>query len=139
MDFIISLKKYSKIWIWTILIVDVLLLVVLPIAIADSGVSDAGSLPMNLLFVFVVASIGAIFTSFVPLLLFVFFQTKFNLESKFGKTFLYHTIASALAYIFVLFAISSFNLKNYNLIYLVVIYQLIGLILLYRQRPKSIA
>jgi len=129
-------KRFSKVWLYTILTANVLLVVGLPIMLGSKMIDDGTSLPLILLFVFVLASLGAFFGSFIPLLVFIFLHSKFNQAENRIKAVVIHTIASSLGYIAGILIVSSFSLKNNNVVLVVAMYHLIGIVFLLNDNKK---
>ena len=130
-------KRFSKVWIYTILISNIILIIGLPIMMGSKMMDDGTSLPLILLFVFVLASLGAIFGSFIPLLVFIFLHSKFNQGENKIKAIVIHTIASSLGYIAAILIVSSFSLKNNNVVLVVSIYHLFGIVFLLNDNRKQ--
>lgn len=98
---------------------------------------DGTSLPLILLFVFILASLGAFFGSFIPLIAFIFLHSKFNQSENKIKAIVIHTIASSLGYIAAILIVSSFSLKNNNVVLLVTMYHAIGIVFLLNDNRKQ--
>lgn len=123
-------KRFSKVWIYTILTTNVILVIGLPIMMGSQLIDDGTSLPLIFLFVFIIASSGAFLGSFIPLIVFIFLHSKFNQGENKIKAVVIHTIASTLGYIAAILIVSSFSLKNNNVVLLVAMYHLIGIVYL---------
>lgn len=129
-------KRFSKVWIYTILTTNVILLIGLPIMMGGQLIDDGTSLPLILLLVFIIASLGALFGSFIPLIVFIFLHSKFNQSENKTKTVVIHTIASTLGYIVAILFVSSFSLKNNNVVLVVAMYHLISIVYLLNDNKK---
>jgi len=104
---------------------------------SSSLVDDGTSLPLILLFVFVLSSLGAFFGSFIPLLVFIFLHSKFNQSENKIKALVIHTLASTLGYLAAILIVSSFSLKNSNVVLVVAMYHAIGIVLLLNDNRKQ--
>src|SRR5690606_13825114 len=91
---------------------------------------------MSLVLVFVLASLGAFFSSFIPLIIYIYFHSKFNQAESKMKARLIHAITSSVGYITTILLVNSFALKNNNIILLVLVYQLIGIVFLLYDNKK---
>lgn len=129
------IKRFSKVWIQAILTANVVLVIGLVLAFPDQVTYDS-KLPMNLIFVYVIATLGAAFGSFIPLAIFTIIHTKLNQGETKVIALVNHTMVSLLGYLIAFLFISSFSLKNNNVVFIVAIYQAFGIIFLLNDMKK---
>lgn len=127
-------KRFSFVWLKTILTVDMILLIGIPIVLKPQ--LNGEGIGMSLVLVFVLASLGAFFSSFIPLIIYIYLHSKFNQAESKMKAILIHAIASSVGYITTILLVNSFALKNNNIILLVLVYQLIGIVFLLYDNKK---
>jgi hypothetical protein len=94
------------------------------------------SLIMSLGFGFVIATIGAIFGSFIPLAIFTMVHSKINQGESKVIALVNHTMVSLVGYLIAYLFVSSFSLKNNNVVFVVVIYQAFGIVYLLNDMKK---
>ena len=123
------IKRFTKVWIQSILTANIVIIIGLPLAISDQMILDS-SLPMSLLFAFVVATLGALFGSFIPLAIYTFVHSKINQGESKVIALVNHTMVSLVGYLIAFLFVSSFSLKNNNVVFIVAIYQAFGIIYL---------
>lgn len=123
------IKRFAKVWIWSIITTNLLLLIGLPIVASDQMIMN-GTLITTLIFGFIVASIGAIFGSFIPLAIFTVVHSKINQGESKVIALVNHTMVSLLGYLIVFLFASSLSLKNNVAVYIVAIYQAFGIVYL---------
>lgn len=128
-------KRFAKVWIQTILTATLVLMLSLPIVARDNMILDS-SLIMSLGFGFVIATIGAIFGSFIPLAIFTMVHSKINQGESKVIALVNHTMVSIVGYIIAFLFVSSFSLKNNNVVFVVVIYQAFGIVYLLNDMKK---
>ena len=129
------IKRFSKVWIQSILTANVVLVIGLVLAFPDQVTYDS-KLPMNLVFVYAIATLGAAFGSFIPLVIFTLVHTKLNQGETKVIALVNHTMVSLLGYLIAFLFISSFSLKNNNVVFIVAIYQAFGIIYLLNDMKK---
>lgn len=123
------IKRFAKVWIQTILTATLVLMLSLPIVASDNMILDS-SLIVSLGFGFVIATIGAIFGSFIPLAIFTMVHSKINQGESKVIALVNHTMVSLLGYLIVFLFASSLSLKNNVAVYIVAIYQAFGIVYL---------
>lgn len=129
------IKRFAKVWIQTILTATLVLMLSLPIVASDNMILDS-SLIVSLGFGFVIATIGAIFGSFIPLAIFTMVHSKINQGESKVIALVNHTMVSIIGYIIAYLFVSSFSLKNNNVVFVVVIYQAFGIVYLLNDMKK---
>jgi hypothetical protein len=129
------IKRFSKVWIQSILTANVVLVIGLVLAFPDQVTYDS-KLPMNLVFVYAIATLGAAFASFIPLAIYTVVHTKLNQGETKVIALVNHTMVSLLGYLIAFLFISSFSLKNNNVVFIVAIYQAFGIIYLLNDMKK---
>ena len=129
------IKRFTKVWIQSILTANIVIIIGLPLAISDQMILDS-SLPMSLLFAFVVATLGALFGSFIPLAIYTFVHSKINQGESKVIALVNHTMVSLVGYLIAFLFVSSFSLKNNNVVFIVAIYQAFGIIYLLNDMKK---
>lgn len=128
-------KRFAKVWIQTILTATLVLMLSLPIVASDNMILDS-SLIKSLGFGFVIATIGAIFGSFIPLAIFTMVHSKINQGESKVIALVNHTMVSLVGYLIAYLFVSSFSLKNNNVVFVVVIYQAFGIVYLLNDMKK---
>lgn len=129
------IKRFAKVWIQTILTATLVLMLSLPIVASDNMILDS-SLIVSLGFGFVIATIGAIFGSFIPLAIFTMVHSKINQGESKVIALVNHTMVSLVGYLIAYLFVSSFSLKNNNVVFVVVIYQAFGIVYLLNDMKK---
>ncbi|PKL79324.1 MAG: hypothetical protein CVV25_08275 [Ignavibacteriae bacterium HGW-Ignavibacteriae-4] len=129
------IKRFTKVWIQSILTANIVLIIGLPIMFSDSMSFDS-SLPLSLLFAFVLATLGALFGSFIPLAIYTFVHSKINQGESKVIALVNHTMVSLVGYLIAFLFVSSFSLKNNNVVFIVAIYQAFGIIYLLNDLKK---
>lgn len=129
------IKRFSKVWIQSILTTNILLIIGLPLFFSDSMSFDS-SLPMSLLFAFIIATLGAAFGSFLPLAIYTFVHSKINQGESKVIALVNHTMVSLVGYLIAFLFVSSFSLKNNNIVFIVAIYQAFGIVYLLNDMKK---
>jgi|GEM_PF-1442016 len=129
------IKRFAKVWIQTILTATLVLMLSLPIVASDNMILDS-SLIVSLGFGFVIATIGAIFGSFIPLAIFTMVHSKINQGESKVIALVNHTMVSIVGYIIAYLFVSSFSLKNNNVVFVVVLYQAFGIVYLLNDMKK---
>ena len=129
------IKRFGKVWIQSILTANTLLIIGLPFISFDKVTFDS-SLPMSLLFAFTIATLGALTGSIFPLALFTFVHSKINQHESKTIAIVNHTMVSLLGYLIAFLFVSSFSLKNNNVVFVVAIYQAFGIVYLLNDIKK---
>jgi hypothetical protein len=102
----------------------------------SDSMSFDSSLPLSLLFAFVLATLGALFGSFIPLAIYTFVHSKINQGESKVIALVNHTMVSLVGYLIAFLFVSSFSLKNNNVVFIVAIYQAFGIIYLLNDLKK---
>ncbi len=131
----IYIKRFVKVWIQSILTANVVLLIGLPIIASDQIILDS-TLPMSLLFALVIATLGALFGSFIPLAIFTLVHSKINQGESKVIALVNHTMVSLVGYLIAFLFVSSFSLNNHNVVFVVAIYQAFGIVYLLNDIKK---
>jgi putative flippase GtrA len=129
------IKRFAKVWLYTILTANVVLILGLPLVAGDQMTVDS-SLPMALVLAFVMATLGAVFGSFIPLAIFTFVHSKINQGESKVIALVNHTMVSLVGYLIAFLFVSSFSLKNNNVVFVVAIYQAFGIVYLLNDMKK---
>ncbi|MER3329349.1 MAG: hypothetical protein RIF34_07210 [Candidatus Kapaibacterium sp.] len=128
-------KRFAKVWIQTILTANVILIIALPIVASDQLILDS-SLPIALAFGFLMATLGAVFGSFIPLAIFTMVHSKINQGESKVIALVNQTMVSIVGYIIAYLFVSSFSFKNNNVVFVVAIYQAFGIVYLLNDMKK---
>ncbi len=131
----IYVKRFVKVWIQSILTANVVLIIGLPLVVSDQMSLDS-SLPMALVFAFVLATLGAVFGSFIPLAIYTIVHSKINQGESKVIALVNHTMVSLVGYLIAFLFVSSFSLKNNNVVFVVAIYQAFGIVYLLNDLKK---
>lgn len=123
------IKRFAKVWIQSILTANIVLIIGLPIVASDQMTLDS-SLPMSLVFAFILATLGAVFGSFIPLAIYTLVHSKINQGESKVIALVNHTMVSLVGYLIAFLFVSSFSLKNNNVVFVVAIYQAFGIVYL---------